>query len=162
MKSAFPLLLLIVLLTACAGSRIRTEESIYTPPKQFEQKKQQGKASKKASTRPKVVLKDIAEPAEKTIAPAKTNVVQKAPVAQKGPIITPSQEFLGQVAMVNRSARFAVLLFPIGEVPPAGKELGVYRGENKVAELRVTGPQRENNTVADILSGEPEVSDEVR
>lgn len=64
--------------------------------------------------------------------------------------------------MVNKSARFVVLNFPIGEVAPRGQRLNVYRNGLKVAEVQVTGPQRENNTVADILTGSPEVNDEVR
>ena len=32
----------------------------------------------------------------------------------------------------------------------------------KVAVVRVTGPQQENNIVADILEGEPKVGDMVR
>jgi hypothetical protein len=32
----------------------------------------------------------------------------------------------------------------------------------KVAEIKVTGPQRDNNTVADLVSGDAQVGDEVR
>lgn len=43
-----------------------------------------------------------------------------------------------------------------------GKRLNVYRNGLKVGELKVTGPQRDNNTVADIVAGECQVGDEVR
>jgi hypothetical protein len=32
----------------------------------------------------------------------------------------------------------------------------------KVAEVKVTGPQRDNNIVADLVSGDAQVGDEVR
>lgn len=78
------------------------------------------------------------------------------------PILTPSTEKIGKVAMVNGSAGFVVLNFPIGEVAGRGQKLDVYRNEQKVGELKVTGPQRENTTAADIVSGDPLVDDEVR
>jgi hypothetical protein len=66
----------------------------------------------------------------------------------------------GRVASAN--SNFAVLTFPFGNVPANGQELNVYREGKKVGELRVTGPQRDINTVADIVSGEAKVNDEVR
>ena len=67
---------------------------------------------------------------------------------------------LGNVVAVNSA--FAVLTFPFGGVPGAGQTLHVYRSGKKVAELKVTGPQRGVNTVADIVSGKVQVDDEVR
>jgi len=66
----------------------------------------------------------------------------------------------GRVAKVN--PKFVVLTFPFGGVPVAGQPLNVYRNGKKVAELRTTGPQRDINTVADIISGEARENDEVR
>ncbi len=68
----------------------------------------------------------------------------------------------GKVAMVNPSARFVVMTFPIGGVPGNDQRLNIYRHGLKVAEVKVTGPQRDNHTVADIISGEAQVNDEVR
>ena len=64
--------------------------------------------------------------------------------------------------MVNADARFVVMTFPLGGVPLVEQRLYVYRKGLKVGELKVTGPQRDNNTVADIISGELQVNDEVR
>ncbi|MBA4149006.1 MAG: hypothetical protein H0X66_12890 [Verrucomicrobia bacterium] len=94
--------------------------------------------------------------------PASDEVSQSETVSETLPILTPSMEKLGRVAMVNESARFVVLSFPIGKVAAPGQQLNVYRNEMKIGELRVTGPQRENNTVADIVAGNPNVNDEVR
>src|SRR5512145_3343675 len=62
-------------------------------------------------------------------------------------IVTPGGLVKGRVASVNPNARFVVLGFPLGSVPAVGKRLSVYRQGLKVGELKVTGPQRDNNTV---------------
>jgi len=66
------------------------------------------------------------------------------------------------VVSVNPTARFVVLTFPIGALPGLEKRLNVYRGGLKVGEIKITGPQRDNNTVADIVTGECQIGDEVR
>jgi hypothetical protein len=47
-------------------------------------------------------------------------------------------------------------------LPPLEKRLNVYRNGLKVGEVRVTGPQRDNNTVADIIAGDCQPGDQVR
>lgn len=76
--------------------------------------------------------------------------------------VTPEEGLHGRIASVNASLRFVVLTFPIGQMPSMDEHLNVYRNGFKVAELKITGPQREDNTVADILSGDPLTGDEVR
>ena len=78
------------------------------------------------------------------------------------PVIQPDLRTTGEVEMVNSSARFVVLSFPPGPVSAPDQHLNVYRQGLKVGELKVTGPQRGNDTVADILAGEIQVHDEVR
>lgn len=68
----------------------------------------------------------------------------------------------GKVAHVNAGARFVVLTFPIGKLPPVDKRLSVYRDGMKVGELKVTGPPLNQNTVADITAGEAKAGDDVR
>lgn len=77
-------------------------------------------------------------------------------------IVTPEEGLHGRIASVNANLRFVVLTFPIGQMPATDTHLNVYRNGNKVAELKVTGPQREDNTVADVTSGDPIAGDEVR
>lgn len=77
-------------------------------------------------------------------------------------IITPDTSPEGKVISVNTDARFAVLNFPIGTVPPIGRLLNAYRQGLKVGELKVTGPQGDENTVADITVGDVRSGDEVR
>ena len=69
---------------------------------------------------------------------------------------------MGKVALVNPTARFVVLNFPFGTMATAEQRLSLYRRGLKVGEVKVTGPVRENNIVADLVAGEAEVGDEVR
>jgi len=79
-----------------------------------------------------------------------------------GLIVTPDNTLTGTIVSVNDIGRFVVLRFPLGRVPAVDTKLFVYRQGLKVAELKVTGPQRDDHTVADIRSGDCRVNDEVR
>lgn len=69
---------------------------------------------------------------------------------------------MGKVEMVNQSARYVVLSFPIGHLPAMEQRLSVYRRGLKIGEVKVSGPQIEDNVVADIVAGDSEPGDEVR
>jgi hypothetical protein len=84
----------------------------------------------------------------------------KAP-AQKL-IVTPENGLVGKVEMVNQNARYVVLSFPIGHLPALEQHLSVYRRGLKIGEVKVSGPQIEDNIVADIVAGDSEPGDEVR
>jgi hypothetical protein len=77
-------------------------------------------------------------------------------------IVTPENVLVGKVAQVNTSARFVVLNFPLGKMAAVDQRLNLYRRGLKVGEVKVTGPQREDNIVADLVAGEAEVGDEAR
>lgn len=68
----------------------------------------------------------------------------------------------GEVSRVNPVGRFVVLSFPLDQMPAVDQPLSLYRRGSKVGEVKVTGPQRGNSIVADILSGAPEKGDEAR
>jgi hypothetical protein len=68
----------------------------------------------------------------------------------------------GKVALVNGTARFVVLNFPLGKMAAAEQHLNLYRRGSKVGEVKVTGPQRGDNIVADLVAGEAEIGDEAR
>ena len=78
------------------------------------------------------------------------------------PIITPGGSLPGKVVSVNTNGRFAVLRFPLGEMPKPEERLALYRDGLKVGEIRISGPQRDTHTVADVIAGECRVGDEVR
>jgi len=77
-------------------------------------------------------------------------------------IVTPESALVGKVATVNQPGKFVVLNFPIGHLPVVQQHLNVYRQGLKVGELKVTGPQLDDNIVADLVAGESEPGDEVR
>jgi hypothetical protein len=76
--------------------------------------------------------------------------------------ITPDTTPTGTVARVNAAARFVILNFPVGGLPEIGQTLYVYRHGLKVGEVKVTAPQQDDNTAADIATGEADVGDEIR
>jgi hypothetical protein len=78
------------------------------------------------------------------------------------PIVTPDLRPVGRVAMVNMEGRFVVLSFPPGPVPQAGQRLNVNHGGLKIGVVQVTGPQRDYDTVGDLIEGEANVGDEAK
>jgi hypothetical protein len=78
------------------------------------------------------------------------------------PIVTPDNSLTARVVSYNASGRFVVLSFPVGQMPKLEQGLFLYRDGMKVGEIKITGPQRENNIVADLVTGEAQVGDEVR
>ena len=77
-------------------------------------------------------------------------------------IVIPENALAGKVLRVNTEGRFVVLNFPIGKLPFIGQRLSIYRHNLKVGGVKVTGPQREDNIVADISTGDAGVGDDVR
>ena len=77
-------------------------------------------------------------------------------------IVTPDYSLTARVVSYNASGRFVVLSFPPGQMPKLEQSLFLYRGGMKVGEVKITGPQRENNIVADLVTGEASVGSEVR
>jgi len=77
-------------------------------------------------------------------------------------IVTPDASLRGKVSRYNEAGRFVVLEFPIAHLPGVGQKLFVYRNGLKIGEVKVTGPQRDDRTVADLTTGEAQAGDEVR
>lgn len=84
------------------------------------------------------------------------------PARTGGLIVTPANALSGRVVSVNTSARFVVISFPVGRLPLLEQRMAVYHGSLKSGEIKITGPQRDDKIVADILAGEAAVGDEVR
>ena len=86
-----------------------------------------------------------------------------APVAHTTQtVVTPDNSLSARVASYNATGRFVVLSFPVSQMPKLEQTLFLYRNSLKVAEVKITGPQRDNNVVADLISGDALVGDEVR
>ena len=78
-------------------------------------------------------------------------------------IVTPAPANSGRITSVNPAARYAVITYPVGvPLPAIERKLDVYRAGLKVGEIKITGPSRDLNTVADITAGECQPGDEVR
>jgi hypothetical protein len=86
----------------------------------------------------------------------------KASPATAPAIVTPDKSLTARVVSFNAAGRFVVLGFPVGQMPKLEQSLFLYRNGMKVGEVKVTGPQRDNNIVADLVTGEAQVGDEVR
>ncbi len=76
-------------------------------------------------------------------------------------VITPDFKPVGRVEMVNREARFIVVSFPPGHLPPPGEHWSVNHRGLKIGEVVISSPQRAVDTVADLIAGEANVGDEV-
>jgi hypothetical protein len=77
-------------------------------------------------------------------------------------IVTPDRALVGKVVTVNSAGRFVVLNFPVGHLPQIDQQLNVYRLGLKVGEIKVTGPQRDDNIVGDLTAGDAAVGDVVQ
>ena len=76
--------------------------------------------------------------------------------------VTPENALVGKVVGVNTPGRFVVLNFLLGRMPATEQRLNLYRRGLKVGEVKITGPQQQDNTVADLVAGEADVGDDVR
>jgi len=101
-------------------------------------------------------------PAVAPAAPAQTAGPVAPAAAAAEPVVTPGSPDTGTVASYNETGRFVVMGFAVGHVPAAGQSLFLYRNGLKVAEIKITGPQRDNYTVGDVVTGSAQAGDEVR
>jgi hypothetical protein len=80
----------------------------------------------------------------------------------QNPVVKSADGLTGKIASYNSIGRFAVLNFPVTQMPPVGQTLFVFRDGLKVGEVKVTGPQKDDNIVADLTKGEAQTGDQVR
>ena len=89
------------------------------------------------------------------VAPADKQTHDKITVTQEPTLV-------GTVVRVNQTPSFAVLNFPVGTLPGIGQHLNIYRHGLKLGEVRITGPQLDENIIADVTDGIAQVGDTVR
>ena len=77
-------------------------------------------------------------------------------------IVTPETALTGKIVKVNMSGRFVVLNFPIGHLPAQDQLFNIYHLGLKAGEVKVSGPQLEDNIVGDLTNGSAQVGDEAR
>ena len=95
-------------------------------------------------------------------APTSAYLAPATPSAALNPIVTPDNSLTARVATYNAAGRFVVLSFPVGQMPNMDQTLFLYRNGLKVGEVKITGPQRDNDIVADLVNGTAQAGDEVR
>jgi hypothetical protein len=78
------------------------------------------------------------------------------------PMVTPDNSLTAKVIRYNSVGRFVVLSFPIGQMPQNGQTFFLYRDGMKIGQVKITGPQRDNDTVADLIEGDAQQGDDVR
>jgi hypothetical protein len=80
----------------------------------------------------------------------------------KAAVVKPDDSLTGRVVSANARGRFAILNFPINRMPAVDTKMFIYRDGLKIGEARISGPQKDDNIVADVLTGEARGGDEVR
>jgi hypothetical protein len=78
------------------------------------------------------------------------------------PVVKPANVITGKVASYNAIGRFVVLNFPLTQMATVGQTLFLYRDGLKVGEVKISGPQKDDNIVADLVKGEAAAGDDVR
>src|SRR5436190_20324316 len=58
------------------------------------------------------------------------------------PVVRPVETVSGRVVSVNDQLRFVIVDFPNQKMPRLEQKLSVYRTDQKVAEIKVSGPYR--------------------
>lgn len=92
-------------------------------------------------------------------------LVRPAPTSDPtnaAPVATTTLPASGRVHSVNPGLRFLVVDYTLGGMPPLQSRLTVYRNNEKIGEIRLSGPERNGFVAADILEGILQVGDEIR
>ena len=76
-------------------------------------------------------------------------------------VIAPAKSAVGRIAKVNQQAKFAVISFPVAQMPANDTHLSIFRAGTKVGEVKISGPAQGTFTVGDITSGSAQEGDEV-
>lgn len=113
------------------------------------------------STEPRPVHSPVASPDSPSDL-AQVESKQNGSANQKMIVTPDTSASPAKVSLVNLGAKFVVLTFPIGHLPVENEHLSIYRRGLKVGEVKVTGPQKDDNVVADLIAGEAQIGDEVR
>ena len=91
--------------------------------------------------------------------PTRTNRVAITP---RYPAINPITPVQGRVTFVNDRFRFVIVDFAFHQMPQLEQRLGVYRRDVRIGEVRISGPADGSTIVADIMSGDADLGDQVR
>ena len=96
------------------------------------------------------------------VAPPKVKPPKTNATPPQKPTVTALNALAGKVVLVNAGLRFVVVDFSVGRKPVPGQRLGIYRKEQKIGEVKISGQSRDVNFAADLVTGEVRVGDEIR
>jgi hypothetical protein len=68
----------------------------------------------------------------------------------------------GRIVSSYPALRFVVMDFALWGMPAIDQRLDVYRNNQKIGEVKVTGPAVDTSIAGDLTAGEARVGDEVR
>jgi hypothetical protein len=75
-------------------------------------------------------------------------------------VLVPDHRLRGRIAQLNSPGQFVVVDFNVGAIPPLPSPMKVYRGNDVVGVIRLTGPARDHLVVGDLIQGEAAAGDE--
>ena len=102
------------------------------------------------------------QPTSTTITPRNRTMSATSIPATNKPAIRPANVVSGRIVGVRDALRFVVVDFANGRMPQLDQRLNVYRLDQKVAEVKISGPYRGTTVAADLTVGEAMVGDQVR
>ena len=88
--------------------------------------------------------------------------VAEATVVTNKPTIRPADTLNGRIIAVREPLRFVIVDFAASRMPKLDQHLNVYRVDQKVAEIKVSGPYLGTTVAADVTAGEAREGDLVR
>ena len=94
--------------------------------------------------------------------PRATATVLDQPSATNRPAVRPADVVNGRVIAVREPLRFVIVDFMSSRLPQLDQRLNVYRLDQKVAELKVSGPYLGTTVAADVTAGQALEGDLVR
>ncbi len=94
--------------------------------------------------------------------PAATPRTNRVTLAPRYPLINPVTPVQGRVTFVNEKLRFVIVDFAFQQMPRLEQRLGVFRRDERVGEVRISGPVNGSAVVADVMSGTAGLGDQVR
>jgi len=106
--------------------------------------------------------KKPAPPAAFSPVPGVASGASNLPAPAQPLTITPEKGLNGKIISVDNSARFVVVGFPGGRLPAQDQRFNIYRQGLKVGQIKISGPQLNQNIVADLTDGEAQPGDDVR
>jgi hypothetical protein len=91
----------------------------------------------------------------------KNRTIQANLVTNK-PSVRPADTLNGRIIAVKEPLRFVIVDFSNSRMPRIDQRLNVYRLDQKVAEVKISGPYLDTTVAADIIAGQAYEGDLVR